>query len=62
MKPRWQFNTLGVVIYLLVTCWLVLGSVIVLFDGDFGWRPVTGLLLGALALFGIGWGRIEGDL
>ena len=57
-----RLNGLGVVMYLLMTGWLLFASisrlVIELSDAEIDWLPFVGIVLGALALGGIGFGRV----
>ena len=55
-------NGLGVAMYLLMTGWLLFASigrlVIELSSDRVDWLPFVGIVLGALALAGIGLGRV----
>ena len=57
-----RLNGLGVAMYLLMTGWLLFASisrlVIELSAGHVDWLPFVGIVLGALALGGIGLGRV----
>lgn len=57
-------NWLGIAIYLLMTAWLLLvtaGLIAedILRSTPITWRPITGFILGLLALIGIGWGHLD---
>ena len=56
-----RLNGLGVAMYLLMTGWLLFASisrlVIELSAGQVDWLPFVGIVLGALAVAGIGLGR-----
>ena len=58
-------NGLGVVMYLLMTAWLLFASigrlVIELSADQVDWLPFVGIALGALALAGIGFARVVDD-
>ena len=58
-------NGLGVAMYLLMTGWLLFASVgrlmIELSADQVDWLPFVGIALGALALGGIGFGRVVDD-
>lgn len=60
-----RLNGLGVVMYLLMTGWLLFASigrlVIELSADQVDWLPFVGIVLGALALAGIGLGRVVDD-
>jgi hypothetical protein len=58
-------NGLGVAMYLLMTGWLLFASIgrlmIELGSDQVDWLPFVGIVLGALALAGIGLGRVVDD-
>ena len=60
-----RLNGLGVAMYLLMTGWLLFASIgrlmIELSADQVDWLPFVGIVLGALALAGIGFGRVVDD-
>ena len=58
-------NGLGVAMYLLMTGWLLFASIsrlmIELSADEVDWLPFVGIVLGALAVAGIGLGRVVDD-
>jgi hypothetical protein len=60
-----RLNGLGVIMYLLMTGWLLFASierlVLELNKGEVDWPPFVGIALGALALGGIGLGHVVDD-
>lgn len=63
MRPRWKFNTLGVVIYVILVGWVLIASLarfmVELADQQpITWNPIVGFTIGLLGLAGIGWGHI----
>jgi hypothetical protein len=60
-----RLNGLGVAMYLLMTGWLLFASIgrlmIELSADEVDWLPFVGIVLGALALAGIGLGRVVDD-